>query len=328
MTTAPLFLVADIGGTNTRAALSDGTQVRRDTIIRFRNADYDNIAPVLQAYLAGRAPVELAGVCVALAGPVSQKEAETHAQMTNLSWDIDTATLRDVSGAPRAAILNDLQAQAYALPYLAPGDITRLFGPAPQANATQLVLGVGTGFNAAVSIVDGPGRRVVPASESGHISLPVRTELDWRLAKSVARHHDFAAVEDVLSGRGLERVHAFLADEFPGSAPLEAADIVSQAPSDPHAKAAIDLFTTVLGRIAGDLGLIHLPFGGIYLVGGVARATSPFAMQDLGAQAFRDKGRFADFMNQFSVHLVSDDYAALVGCAGRLMNAPLKSVIG
>lgn len=327
MTSAPLFLVADIGGTNTRAALCDGTDLRRDTITRFRNADYSNIAEVLEAYLADLGPVDVAGVCVALAGPISQTGGETHGRMTNLSWDVDTARLRDVSGAPRAAILNDLQAQAYALPYLAPGDVERLFGPDPQEGANQLVLGVGTGFNAAVSIVDGPGRRVVPASESGHMSLPVRTEMEWRLSKSVAKHHDFAAVEDVLSGRGLERVHAFLAQDYPGSAPLDAAQIVAQAHDSAHAKAAIDLFATVLGRVAGDLSLIHLPFGGIYFVGGVARAVSPYSMRDKGAEAFADKGRFAAFMNQFSVHLIKDDYAALVGCAGRLMNASLKTVI-
>jgi glucokinase len=32
------------------------------------------------------------------------------------------------------------------------------------------------------------------------------------------------------------------------------------------------LFTRLLGAEAGNLALIHLPFGGVYLCGGVARA--------------------------------------------------------
>lgn len=40
---------------------------------------------------------------------------------------------------------------------------------------------------------------------------------------------------------------------------------------------------------------------------------------DLGfAEAFLDKGRFKPFMEQFPVHLVQDDYAALRGCAAHL----------
>jgi glucokinase len=63
---------------------------------------------------------------------------------------------------------------------------------------------------------------------------------------------------------------------------------------------------------------VHLPFGGIYLIGGVARHFAPHLLR-LGFQdAFYDKGRFSDFMEQFPVHLVDDDYAALTGSAAHL----------
>ena len=66
--------------------------------------------------------------------------------------------------------------------------------------------------------------------------------------------------------------------------------------------------------------LIHLPFGGLYLIGGVARAMTPY-MQEFGlTEAFRDKGRFGEFMHSFSLHVVEDDFAALTGCAAYLAN--------
>ncbi|MCA3496266.1 MAG: glucokinase, partial [Rhodobacter sp.] len=34
--------------------------------------------------------------------------------------------------------------------------------------------------------------------------------------------------------------------------------------------------------------------------------------------AFHDKGRFADFMENFAVTLLQDDYAPLTGCAAHL----------
>ena len=78
-----------------------------------------------------------------------------------------------------------------------------------------------------------------------------------------------------------------------------------------------------MGTVMGDLALIHLPFGGIYLIGGMARAITPW-LGPLGfAEAFRGKGRFTDFMGQFGVAVVQDDYAALTGCASHLGHLPI-----
>jgi len=73
-------LVADLGGTNTRVALTDGALVRTETIKRFRNADYPDLVSVLRGYMADWDIVPDAA-CVAMAGPVS---AEMHQiQMLN-----------------------------------------------------------------------------------------------------------------------------------------------------------------------------------------------------------------------------------------------------
>lgn len=325
MTSSPLFLVADIGGTNTRAALCDGTTLRAASVTRFRNTDFATLEAVLARYVAEQGSPDLAGTCIALAGPVTQEDGVTRGRMTNLSWHIDTEALRRVTGAPEAAILNDLQAQAYALPYLPAAETQTLFGPPPQEGATQLVLGVGTGFNAAVSIVSGGRKRVVPASESGHIGLPVGSDIEWALSKYVAGHHGFAAVEDILSGRGLERVHAFVTRDTAAMAAQSAAEIAQSASHVPAAREAMHLFSRVLGRVAGDLSLVHLPTGGIYLVGGVSRAIAPYFVAGGGAETFRDKGRFGAFMDQFTMHLVCDDFAALIGCAGRLIDEDKKT---
>jgi glucokinase len=91
--------------------------------------------------------------------------------------------------------------------------------PGPvQAGASMLVVGLGTGVNAAP--VHGTGAaRVVPPSECGHVNMPVRTGADLRLAHFVETAHGFPGVEDVMSGRGLERLHAFVTTE--AGAPAE-----------------------------------------------------------------------------------------------------------
>jgi glucokinase len=71
-----------------------------------------------------------------------------------------------------------------------------------------------------------------------------------------------------------------------------------------------------------DLALIHLPYGGIYLIGGMSRAMTPhFGRIGLDA-AFREARRVDLLQKDFSVTVVEDDYAALTGCAAYLNNQP------
>ena len=311
----PPTLVADIGGTNTRVALADGTALRAGTVRRYRNADFAGLEPVLAGYLAEQGDPACAGACVAAAGPVRDGVAT----LTNLGWTIDGATLARAARTGRVAILNDLQAQGHALGHLAPEGLRTIVpGPAAPAGAARLVIGIGTGFNAA-PVHATPGGRVVPPSECGHTTLPVRTDEDLALARSVGRAHGFAGVEEVLSGRGLEHLHAFVTGRAGSAAARTAAEIMALIDAgDPAAQETGRAFARFAGAVAGDLALVHLPFGGIYLCGGVARA---FAVHlgPLGfAATFRDKGRFSSFMDGFGVQVVTDDYAALTGCAAHL----------
>lgn len=312
MTAQQHMLVADIGGTNTRVALAMGDGLDRTTIRRFSNAAHDGLGPILSAYLDEAGMPDCDGACVAVAGPVYDGVA----RMTNLDWTIDCDGVGKATGAARVAVLNDLQAQGHALGYLAADSLRPVLdGPEPRGDAARLVIGVGTGFNAA-PVHEAPGGRIVTASECGHMTLPVRSEADLRLMRFVETAHGFAGVEDILSGRGLERLHAFHAESAGFGQRADASAIMAAiaAGEDQVAVATARDFVRLLGSVAGDLALTHLPFGGIYLIGGVARAFSPYYESYGFSQAFRDKGRFSSFMGSFSVAIIEDDYAALEGC--------------
>ena len=312
MTAEPQMLVADIGGTNTRVALAIGDRLDRSTIRRFANAAHDGLGPILSDYLDKAGNPDCSGACVAVAGPVYDGAA----RMTNLDWTIDCDAVASATGASRVAVLNDLQAQGHALGHLAPGSLRPVMNaPKGRGDAARLVIGVGTGFNAA-PVHEAPGGRIVTASECGHMTLPVRSEADLRLMRFAEKAHGFAGVEDILSGRGLERLHAFHAAEQGRTEKADASAIMSAiaAGEDPVAVATARDFVRLMGVVAGDLALTHLPFGGLYLIGGVARAFAPFYEGYGFAEAFRDKGRFSSFMDSFAVAIIEDDYAALEGC--------------
>lgn len=309
-------LVADVGGTNTRVALAEDHRIRPETIRRFHNVEHPDLESVLRAYVAEQGGVDCDAAAVAVAGPVRDGVGT----MTNLDWTLDRPTLARATGAERAVVLNDLQAQGHALGALDPAQIHSVLpGPETAGPTARLVVGVGTGFNAAPVIDTERGERVVAASEAGHAGLSVRTEADLRLCRFVETAHGFPAVEDVLSGRGLERIHAWLGEEAGDPREAEAAEIVAAlASGEARAEEAARVFVRTLGAVCGNLALIHLPFGGVYLVGGVARAFRDHLLPMGFAEAFRDKGRFSEFMGNFPVHLIEDDYAALTGLASHL----------
>jgi glucokinase len=318
-----LSVLADIGGTNTRVALAEGTAVRIDSIRRFPNGDYQargqDIAHVLRDYLA-QTGAKVTGVCVAAAGPVQDGVAE----MTNLAWVIDGKKLTDATGAARVAILNDLQAQGQALGHIPTANLRRVVDGPVKRGAPMLVVGLGTGVNAA-PVHPGPQGRVVPPSECGHVNMPIRTEEDFQLARFIEAKLKsegevaHAGVEELLAGRGLANLHAFAAFAAGHPASLSSAEVLKAAEAgDAIAAHAARLYIHILAQMLADLALIHLPYGGIYLIGGMSRAMIPhMASFDLGPQ-FREPRRVDLLTEAFSITVVEDDYAALTGCAAYL----------
>ncbi|GKY87693.1 glucokinase [Sinisalibacter aestuarii] len=309
-------LLADIGGTNTRVALARGTELLPDTIRKYRNADYPGLETVLSTFLAEEGNPDCAGACVAAAGPVRDGVAT----LTNLDWTIDGETVARAAHAETVAVLNDLQAQGHALGHLAPEALTTILdGPDAGPQAAKLVIGLGTGFNCA-PVYETPGGRYVPPAEAGHANLPIRTEAELELCRELENVHGFPSVEEVLSGRGLVHTYAWLARRAGNPREVTSAGIFAAAESgsDPVAEETLRLFVKMFGTVTGNLSLIHLPFGGIFLIGGMARAVTPW-LGPLGyGEAMRDKGRFSGFMKNFPVYVIEDDYAALTGCAHHL----------
>ena len=320
-----LTLVADVGGTNTRVALARGLSVDGASVRRYANAEHPDIGAVLRRFLLDEGGPRPAAACVAAAGPVR----EGRVTMTNIDhWPpIEKAALAEATGAGVVAILNDLQAQGQALGHIAPARLRAVIAR-PEANphAAKLVIGVGTGFNAA-AVYDTEGGRLVTPSESGHVNLPIRTAADARLAAWLAENRGFPSVEEVLSGRGLANVYSWLFDEDGRPEPrlgatgrITSAEVMERLEAgELRALRAARAFARMLGTVAGNLALIQLPYGGIWLAGGMARAVAPW-LSELGfEEAFHDKGRFAPLLAEFGVGVIEDDDAALTGSAAHLL---------
>ena len=162
-------ILADIGGTNTRVALADGTHVRPNSIAKFANAEYCQPGTHPDP-LSGRGGHRLGrgGLCRR-----RRPRATRRGRDDQPVWIIDHAQLTRATGATKVAILNDLQAQGQALGHIAPENLRPIMPGHAVPNASMLVVGLGTGVNAA-PVHNTPWGRVVPPSECGHVSMPIR----------------------------------------------------------------------------------------------------------------------------------------------------------
>jgi glucokinase len=73
-----------------------------------------------------------------------------------------------------------------------------------------------------------------------------------------------------------------------------------------------------LGGVTGNLGLHHMATGGLALIGGTARAIAPHLIWDLFDAAFTARGPYTGIVQDIPLTLITDDMAALRGCARHL----------
>src|SRR5690606_32711266 len=100
------------------------------------------------------------------------------------------------------------------------------------------------------------------------------------------------SAEQILCGRGLVNIYQAVAaaDGKPDTLTDPAAVTGSGLDgSDPIAVEALDIFVTCLGRLAGDLALIFMSRGGVYLTGGIVQKIVPALTNGRFRAAFEDK---------------------------------------
>ncbi|MPZ59325.1 MAG: ROK family protein [Rhizobiales bacterium] len=298
-------LLGDIGGTHSRFALL-GDNGRPAEARSFQNDDVGSIQDVIAQYLqaTGATPAEaVLAVAAAVTGP--------EIALTNRDWRFRLNDLQARFGLARIRVVNDFEAQAWALPLLGGDDLQHIGGPAAMAPGPKVVLGPGTGLGVAALVPTNRGWFAV-ATEAGHVSFGPATGDEEEVFARLRRSSQ-ASAEFVLSGPGLERLHLAL---HPGAASLTAAAIVAAArSSDATALATTQLFVRLLGRFAGDMALVFKATGGVYVTGGVAQGLSDHF--DIGRfrHAFEAHPPYATLLAQVPTNVIIRRQPGLLGCA-------------
>ncbi|MCJ8299348.1 MAG: glucokinase [Pseudomonadales bacterium] len=312
-------IVADVGGTNTRIALTCRSVLQEFSIQHFSNDDFQSFQQLLTCYTKGWPLVNIDSVCIALAAPVTGQQA----RLTNRNWLIDTFSIQQLLGCEKVQLINDFEALALSLNEINDADLQPISAAQTKAGGgKKMVLGAGTGFNGAQLLDNNlSGVARVSCAECGHMTLPVESLEEMRLRNYLAGFYHRASIERVLSGQGLVNLYQWLGtDKNITTDDLSPAQIAAAACSDddPLCREAGELFSRFFARVVGDMALAFLPYGGIYLSGGVSRGLAQLLKQPAFIDTFHAKGRQSELMKSFNIQLITSDNSALLGCAAAL----------
>lgn len=337
------LLAGDIGGTKTILRLVEASSGKSfDTLYeeRYPSRDFPDLVPMVQQFLA-TAGGQMGGTsapqkaCFAIAGPVVNNTAK----LTNLTWFLDAKRLEQELGIATISLINDFAAVGYGVLGLGASDLYTLQAGKQQPDAPIAVIGAGTGLGQGFLIQQGDSYQVF-SSEGGHVDFAPRSELEFQLLKYLLDKHDIqrVSVERVVSGQGIVAIYQFLSDREFASESADIAQVVktwehqtgrSDKTVDPAAAIAtaalekrdrlseqtMQLFIEAYGAEAGNLALKLLPYGGLYVAGGIAAKNLPLIQEGSFLRAFTNKGRMSALLENVPVHVVLNSKVGLIGAA-------------
>ncbi len=304
-------LLADIGGTHTRLAVSDGIGRYRDVEV-VHTRDFDGVEQAIADYLGKAVGGRPDRAVLAVAGPV----AGNRVRLTNADWDIDGGDTARAFGFRSVLLVNDFVAVARALPLLAADQREAIGEWVPEPRGAMVALGPGTGLGVAGLVPVGDDGWLPVAGEGGHVTLPIMTDAESAVLAVLRRRVDHVSAERVLSGIGLPALDAAIA-VVEGEAPhpdRESEVILAAARvGEPRALRAAGMFVDLLATVAGDLALTFGATGGVYLAGGMPHYLGALFDHRRFRARFETKGRSSPYLRRIPTAIITHPQPGLLG---------------
>jgi glucokinase len=314
-------LAGDVGGTSTRLGIFE-PRAGRPALVAMRTygtRDFAGIETMTAAFLrdVGTSPSSLSAACFGAAGPV----IDGVARLTNTPVHVDARAIANGLGLARVALLNDLEALAYAVPVLASDELLTLQDGRADPSGAVAIIAAGTGLGEAT--LHRVGDRIfVKASEAGRADFAARTERDITVLRALTRECGRAAVEQIVSGPGLVTTHKALhpggCDANIDMAASDAPGAIAESATSRKCAACVDtmdLFVEAYGAEAGNLALRAVATGGVYVGGGIAPKILSWLQAGSFLPAFRAKTPFTPLLQSIPVNVILNANAALLGAA-------------
>lgn len=257
--------------------------------------------------------------CLAVAGPVKDNSV----CFTNRKdWIINGDELKTVLGIKCVKLINDFLAVGYGLLTLdTDKDCVVLQSGIKNTSAPIACIGAGTGLGQCYLTPSKDGIYQCFPSEGGHAEFTPRDDFGIALLKHLMKKFNQkhrVSVERVISGHGLVNIYEYLCiinpnkidqtvhKKFKQAGDLKAATIATNLHNELCSK-AMDTFITYYGAEAGVAALKWLPYGGLYITGGMTPKN--IDLIDSGPNgkfmtALKDKGRVSGVIDDIPIYAV------------------------
>jgi glucokinase len=311
---APLpfpILIGDIGGTNARFSIlpdAAGEQVHFPNV---RAADYATIDEAIQKGVLDSSAARPRSAILAVAGPIKGDEIP----LTNSNWVVRPNTMIEGLGMEDVLIVNDFEAQALAIADLSDENRERIGTASGDMIASRVVLGPGTGLGVG-ALIHAQNAWIPVPGEGGHVDLGPRSKRDLEIFPHVETIEGRISAEQILCGRGIVNLYrAICIADGIEPAFRDPAEVTAHAlaGTDKAAVETLSLFATYLGRLAGDLAMIFMARGGVYLSGGISEKILPALRKPEFRAAFEDKAPHSALLATIPTYVVTHPLAALAG---------------
>ena len=317
-------LIGDIGGTNARFAILLDANAEPRHFPTVQTAGFTTIDEAIRATILDKTSILPRSAVLAVAGPVDGDEIE----LTNCDWVVKPLQMFSTLGLEEIVVLNDFEAQALAVVALGPEHMEQIGGGEAEEGAGRVVMGPGTGLGVA-GLVHSRRTWIPVPGEGGHVDMGPRTARDMEVFPHIERIEGRVSGEQMLCGRGLVNLYRAVA-AADGKHPVLTTPVeitgAALARTDVMAQEALDIFVTCLGRLAGDLALVFMSRGGVYLTGGIAQKIVPALKSGLFRAAFEDKAPHSALMREMPVYVITHPLAALAGLAAYAQTPQLFGV--
>lgn len=348
-------------------ALIDKTAISSHEIISqiyYKNNDFQSFSEVLWSFVSTPSVrgSKIHSCCLAVAGPV----ANNHINFTNREgWIIDGSSIKEEFGIDTVELINDFVANGYGLMSLNKHDLSVLQEGKTvshgQSTLPVVLVGAGTGLGECYLTPSPDGHFKAFPTEGGHVEFAPRTHLEMELltyiqtrlntnsTKEVCENDVLprVSVERLVSGKGLENIYEFLREKFPEQVDHSRDADYNESNERGRLIGAekynyklfmrtLEIMFSIFGGEVGNCALKYLPYGGVYIAGGIAPKNMEFinGPESDFMHRFWDKGRLSSIMADFPLYVVMKEDLGLRGAhsiacerAAGLVDCRLKAKI-
>jgi glucokinase len=260
------------------------------------------------------------------------------ARLTNVPWVVDAAAITAAAGLRHVHVINDLEAMAFSVAVLEPGELVFLQQGVAQPTGNAAVIAAGTGLGEAF-LHNMDGRFIPGASEGGSADWGARTPREIEMLSTLTRVYGRCSIEHVICGPGLVNIYQFTHDAFgtrtfitPSALvpartcagvgtvddPADLPAAISRSALEKRCARCVEsleLFVAAYGAEAGNLALRTVATAGIYVGGGIAPKILPALSSGAFVDAFRAKEPMSAFAATIPIAVILNSECGLLGAA-------------